>query len=406
MRSKTKQPHYELAQVIEQFGDAYRSTGRVPAHHLRTLQAIEQCRTAALGGHLDYCSACEQLIRVSYNSCRNRHCPKCGGLERELWIQARQSELLPVTYYHVVFTIPSQLNDWCRYNPHFCYHLLFSAAWQTLRTFAADAQYLGASPGATMVLHTWGQNLSLHPHVHAIVPGGGLDQHQRWLSPQRQSGFLFPVQAMSVVFRAIYLKAFMNAWHKGKLILPPGQPTTNHGRIQWRRDRYRQAWLVYAKAPFGGPQAVIEYLGRYTHKVAISNQRIINIEDQRVLFRYKDYRQQGQQKVMALSAVEFLRRFCQHILPPGFRRMRHYGILSNRAKADALAAARKALQQSPIPSPGMTKKQRKVQLIEKMLGRSIHTCPRCGSLDSIEQRPLGLLPPSRAPPKPSAHPYT
>ena len=309
--------------------------------------------------------------------------------------------LLPVTYYHVVFTIPDELNDWCRYNPGFCYDLLFQAAWQTLRTFAADARYLGALPGATMVLHTWGQNLSLHPHVHCIVPGGGLDQKNRWRHPRRRAGFLFPVKAMSQVFRAIFLKTFMAAWQSGALMVPPSQGDTAQQRTQWQRARYRQKWVVYAKAPFAGPEAVIEYLGRYTHKVAISNHRIINIDEQRIQFTYKDYRQQGQRKVMALSGPEFLRRFCQHILPPGFRRMRHYGILSNRAKAKALNAARKALKQPPMPPPALlTKGQLKAQLLEKLLGRPLDTCPHCGSVGSVEQRPFNQLPPSRAPPQP------
>ena len=322
-------------------------------------------------------------------------------MERELWIEARQRELLPVTYYHVVFTIPGEFNDWCRYNPGFCYDLLFQAAWQTLRTFAADAKYLGALPGATMVLHTWGQNLSLHPHVHCIVPGGGLDQKNRWRHPKRRAGFLFPVKAMSQVFRAIFLTKFMAAWQKGALIVPPSQVNTARQRTQWQRARYRQKWVVYAKAPFAGPEAVIEYLGRYTHKVAISNHRITNIDDQRVQFSYKDYRQQGQQKLMSLSGPEFLRRFCQHILPPGFRRMRHYGILSNRAKAKALNAARKALKQLPMPPPVLlTKGQLKAQLLEKLLGRPLDTCPHCGTVGSIEQRPFNQLPPSRAPPQP------
>lgn len=346
-------------------------------------------------------------MRVSYNSCRNRHCPKCGGLERELWIQARERELLPVTYYHVVFTIPAQLNSWCLYNPRFCYDLLFRAAWQTLQAFAKDSKYLGATPGATMVLHTWGQNLSLHPHVHAIVPGGGLDNRGRWKNPKRKSGFLFPVRAMSAVFRAIFLRHFMAAWQAGELLVPPGEPTSAQERIQWRKDRYRQAWVVYAKAPFWpmltkasvGPKSVVEYLGRYTHKVAISNHRILSISDQRVFFRYKDYRNQAKNKTMSLAGVEFLRRFCLHILPPGFRRMRHYGILANRNKAAALRAARRSLHQPEPDRILLTKSERKAALIEELLGRPRNVCPHCGCLDSIVPKPLSWRPPTRAPPQ-------
>ena len=394
----TKPPRYEVAQVIRQFGPAFKARFKVHKQHLRTLQALEQCRTATLGGHIDYCSACEQVVRVSYNSCRNRHCPKCGGLERELWIQARERELLPVTYYHVVFTIPEQLNSWCIYNPNFCYDLLFRAAWLTLQTFAADVKYLGASTGATMVLHTWGQNLSLHPHVHAIVPGGGINQNGKWQASKRKSGFLFPVKAMSAVFRAIFMQSFMQAWENGDLLIPPGQPDAITDRIRWRKDRYNQAWVIYAKAPFCGPSSVVEYLGRYTHKVAISNHRITDITDERVFFRYKDYRQNAESKTMSLTGPEFLRRFCLHILPPGFRRMRHYGILSNRSKANALATARKCLGK-PTPPVALSKKELKVKLLEKLLGRPLDTCPHCGSVGSVVQRPFCELLQTRAPPK-------
>ena len=319
MRDIQKKLHYELADIIKKYGVKYRNRGNVPGHHLRTLSAIERCRTAALGGHRDVCTDCG-VTKISYNSCRNRHCPKCGGLTRELWIADRKRELLPVRYQHLVFTLPDEFNDFCRFNPTFCYDLLFRAAWQTLNTFARDPKWLGACAGASLVLHTWGQNLMLHPHVHCIVPSGGLDANEQWVGPKRtgrKSGFLFPVEAMSKIFRSIFLKEFMAAWRGGRLNPPPSAPTTTKNIVIWRRKRYRQDRVVYAKTPFGGPDAVVEYLGRYTHKTAIPNHRLIDLDGGKVSFHYKDYRDGAKRKSMQLCAVEFLRRFCLHILPTG-----------------------------------------------------------------------------------------
>ena len=399
MDRRAKQPRWEVADVIRRFGKAFRAQGGVCKNHLRTLSALERCRTAALGGHIEACTECG-AVRISYNSCRNRHCPKCGGLQRELWIQARSEELLPVKYYHVVFTIPEQFNEWCLYNPAFCYDTLFKAAWQTLRAFAADAKWLGARPGATMVLHTWGQNLSLHPHAHCIVPGGGLTPQGQWQSPKRAGsrGFLFPVKAMSKVFRAIYLRHFSQAYRQGLLRKPPGLKAPFS---QWRRERFRQQWVVYAKAPFLGPKAVVEYLGRYTHKVAISNHRITNLDKHRVFFRYKDYRQGGKPKNMSLQGTEFLRRFCLHILPQGFRRMRHYGILSNFHKAQALHAARVALKVEPAkPAQKLEPAEQREKVLEQFLGHSPHDCPQCGAKGTILR--VAVIPAScRDPPEPA-----
>jgi len=399
MRNAKKRPNFEVADIIKTYGDQYRATGKVLAHHLRTLSAIERCRTAELGGHVTVCTDCG-ISKTSYNSCRNRHCPKCGGFERELWIEDRKRELLPVRYLHIVFTIPEELNIFCRYDPNFCYSLLFRAAWETLNTFAKDEKWLGARAGASMVLHTWGQNLSLHPHVHCIAPAGGLDADGNWTHPKKggvEKGFLFPVKAMSRVFKAIYLRQFMTAWEAGKLKLPPSTPATKKDITRWRRARYQQAWVVYAKAPFAGPETVVEYLGRYTHKTAISNHRILDIGPDKVSFRYKDYRTGGGQKTMRLAGVEFLRRFCLHILPPGFRRMRHYGILSNFHKAKALAAARASLGVDPASIPAKKPHKERIRdLLEAHLGRPLSDCPDCGAKDSLIRI---LLPPNaRAPP--------
>lgn len=399
MRNADKRPAFEVADIIKKYGDQYRATGKIPAHHLRTLSAIQRCRTAELGGHITVCTDCGSS-KISYNSCRNRHCPKCGGLARELWIEDRRRELLPVHYQHIVFTIPAEFNDFCRYNPSFCYGLIFRAAWKTLNTFAKDKKWLGANAGATMVLHTWGQNLMLHPHVHTIVPAGGLDGAGNWVAPKKghgKAGFLFPVKAMSKVFRAVFLKAFRRAWNDGALVLPPSAPTKKADIRNWLHHRHRQDWVVYAKAPFGGPDSVIEYLGRYTHKTAISNHRLLDLGGGKVTFRYKDYRQNGAQKSMALAGVEFLRRFCLHILPPGFQRIRHYGVLANFHKTRALTTARLSLGVDPESVPEKKPRNARVRdLLEKHLGRPLTDCPDCGAIDSLIRI---LLPPNaRAPP--------
>lgn len=399
MRDAKKRPTFEVADIIKIYGDRFKATGKVPAHHLQTLSAIERCRTAELGGHITVCTDCG-VSKTSYNSCRNRHCPKCGGFERELWIEDRKRELLPVRYQHIVFTIPAEFNDFCRYNANFCYSLLFRSAWKTLDTFAKDKKWLGANAGATMVLHTWGQNLSLHPHIHAIIPTGGLDTDGNWINPQKglqKSGFFFPAKAMSKVFRAIFLREFMKAWLAEQLNPPPSAPTKKKDIDRWRRARYQQDWVVYAKAPFGGPDSVVEYLGRYTHKTAISNHRLINVGPDKVTFRYKDYREKGAQKTMALTGLEFLRRFCQHILPRKFRRIRHYGIFSNTKKAKCLAAARASLNVDPDSIPKKKPRAERIRdLLENHLGRPLSDCPDCGAVDSLIRI---LLPPNaRAPP--------
>lgn len=395
MRQLAERPRYEVADVIRKFGQAFYQSRGLPPRHWQVLAALRDCRTAALGGHIDYCGDCGTVQGVSYNSCRNRHCPKCGGLERELWIAAREAELLPVPYQHIVFTVPAELNDWCRYNPEFCYGLLFRAAWQALSAFAEDRQWLGARAGATMVLHTWGQNLMLHPHVHCIVPAGGLDGQGRWKAPRRRAGFLFPVKALSKVFKSFYLKAFRSAWQQGQLAVPPQIEQAGACPGEWCHQRYGQAWAVYAKRPFATPKTVVEYLGRYTHKVAISNHRILDIGEGSVTFRYKDYRQGGKNKAMKLSGAEFLRRFCLHILPRGFRRIRHYGILASRGKAAALAAARSSL--GAAAPPQRARAELKELLLEQWFGPAPGPCPHCGS--GLPPHRTGFGPQSaRAPP--------
>lgn len=307
---------------------------------LRTLQAIRKCRTAAMGGHIDHCNNpnCGKL-HLSYNSCRNRHCPKCQGHKREEWIRAREADLLDVPYYHLVFTLPAELNQLALYQPKLLYDLLFATAWSTVQTFAADHKYLGAQSGMIAILHTWGQNLSLHPHLHCILPAGGVTPSQKWKQAKGKGKFLFPVKAMSKVFRARMVEQLRKKSDLDQSVFD---------------KLFKYDWVIYAKRPFASPKYVVEYLGRYTHKIAISNHRIISIDEQTVTFKYKDYRQAGKSKTMTLTHAEFIRRFSQHILPKGFTRIRHFGILSSTLKKkilpmlQATIGSLKAADQKPI----------------------------------------------------------
>lgn len=314
-------PAYEVADVLNAHWLEVVRSAHYNSWQLRTLDALRRCRTASLGGHVDLCTSCGH-VRISYNSCRNRHCPKCQQIQRERWIQAREAELLPVTYFHVVFTLPEALNRVCLYEPAKIYKLLFDTAWSVMRSFAHDKKHLGADSGMISILHTWGQNLSLHPHIHCIVPGGGITPSGHWKHTRSQGKFLFPVKAMSSVFRTRFVTSLRNTI--------PGLDKSFYN------DLFKTPWVIYARRPFGGPRQVIEYLGRYTHKIAISNHRITSITDDTVTFRYKDYRDASKNKVMTLDATEFIRRFSLHILPKGFSRIRHYGILSSKRKQKML----------------------------------------------------------------------
>jgi hypothetical protein len=388
-------PRWEIADVLRHFKSRFLEQHPQSAPVQRTLNALERCRTALLGGHVEACDSCG-AIRIAYNSCRNRHCPKCQATEREAWMLARENELLPVSYFHVVFTLPAQLNALAIHEPARCYDLLFDSAWETLQTFARDPKHLGAQTGMTAVLHTWGQNLSLHPHVHCIVPGGGLTKTGQWQHAGRGSErFLFPVKAMSQVYRAIYLRKLR--WHlqRGSLDLP-SELLGKADQKAWMETLYRQKWVVYAKRPFGGPKQVIEYLGRYTHKVAISNHRLLDVSEAGVRFAYKDYRQGGAKKEMTLGGPEFLRRFALHILPPGFRRIRHYGILANSSKIRTLEICRKALGVPDGASVINRTERRRLARLKLLQGRSPDQCPCC---KIGRMAPIGLLPPQRAPPE-------
>lgn len=325
-------PTFEVAQLLQQHWLPVQQSSSYNTWQLRTLNAIRRCRTVALGSHVDGCTSCGHL-RISYNSCRNRHCPKCQGTLREKWIQAREAELLPVPYFHVVFTLPDTLNKLCLYKPAVLYGLLFSTAWSVLNDFAKDHKHLGAQTGMISILHTWGQTLTLHPHLHCIVPAGGLTKDGKWKTAKTNGKYLFPVKAMSKVFRSRFIDAL-----KEQLPDQMDKPFIN--------QLYKHNWVVYAKRPFTGAYSVIEYLGRYTHKIAISNHRITDITSDTVTFRYKDYKHGSVKKEMQLDAMEFIRRFSMHILPKCFVRIRHYGICSSTSK-QACASTIKA-QLPPI----------------------------------------------------------
>jgi hypothetical protein len=320
---------YEVADVLNNHWPQVERHPSINTWQLRTLGAIKRCRTSQMGGHVDACTQCG-TVRVSYNSCRNRHCPKCQGKEKEAWIQKREEELLPVPYFHVVFTLPEQLDQTALYKPKEVYSTLFSAAWDTLKTFASDPKHLGAEGGMIAILHTWGQTLSLHPHLHCIVPGGGITSGDKWKIARSKGKFLFPVKAMSQVFRAKYMELI-----RQKVAMDKDQVN----------NLFKQPWVVFAKRPFANTYCVIEYLGRYTHKIAISNHRIKAIQDSGVTFSYKDYRKGGTQEMMTLEPMEFIRRFSMHILPKAFVRIRHYGILSSTCKKVAIPLIK---QQIPL----------------------------------------------------------
>lgn len=325
---------HSVAQVLETLAGQLRHLV-ANTWQLRTLHALRKCRTALLGGHIDRCDnpACKRL-HLSYNSCRNRHCPKCQGHRREAWIRARESELLNVPYFHMVFTLPHELNKLCLYRANEVYGILFKTAWSVIRDMAANPKFLGARTGMVAILHTWGQNLSLHPHLHCIVPGGGLSPQGKWKHSRNKGKYLFPVKAMSKVFRA----RFVAELRRQKMDVSPEL----YDRL------FSKDWVVYCKRPFFGPGQVVEYLGRYTHKIAISDHRITGIDREHVRFTAKDYRQGGRKHTVKLTLKEFVRRFAMHILPKGFVRIRHYGILASANKKILLPMA-KAQTGAPPP---------------------------------------------------------
>ena len=321
------------------------------------MNSIEQCRTAALGGHMDICPECG-FSKPSYNSCRNRHCPKCQAFAKERWIDARKADLLNVPYFHVVFTVPSELYGTFYANQRLCYDLLFRCVSETLQKLSLDKKYLGAAVGLTAVLHTWGQNLHYHPHIHCIVPAGGLDSLGRWKSAKKK--FFLPVRVLSRKFRGkllAYLKLQISDLSKSLM-----------------DACYKKEWVVYCKPPFRNASCVVEYLGRYTHRIAISNNRIIGLENGQVAFRWRDYKDHNRWKTMTLSADEFIRRFLMHVLPTGFMKIRHFGFLSSRGKHVSLASCKKQTCTAIVNTERLSTEA----LLQKILGRKPTQCPGCG----------------------------
>lgn len=379
-----------MADIFRRYGPGYRMRQRLPLQQLRVMRAIETCRTSALGGHVERCGHC-QYQRISYNSCRNRHCPKCQNVARAKWVERRKGELLPIEYFHVVFTIPKQLHPVALQNQEVVYKILFDCSARTLETIAADPKHLGARIGFFSILHTWGQNLLHHPHIHCVVTGGGLSlDGTSWISCR--PGFFLSVRVLSHLFRRLFLEALEVAFSLGKLYF--------YGDLAASRDSFpplltelgNREWVVYAKPPFGGAQQVIDYLGRYTHRVAISNQRLRDINDDQVVFDYKDYRSGDRYKSrrMTLSADEFIRRFLLHTLPAGFQRIRHCGLLASRNKQKNLLLCRRLLEVATdlLPSPAQI-----AECVRELLSRA-GLCPKCrvGQMIQIEILPANRYP--------------
>jgi hypothetical protein len=372
--------------------------------HQRVLTALEQCRTAALGGHLEQCDHCGHE-RPVYNSCRNRHCPKCQGLARACWLANRQAEVLPVGYFHNVFTLPHELNDLLAANPRRLYNLLFHSAAQTLQAFAADPQYgLGGQLGFTAVLHTWDQKLLYHVHLHCVIAGGALAFDGRQWRPARHN-YLFPVRELSAAFRERYLDGVRQAFTQGELVFPGrlAALATPTAFAAFLEPLAAKDWVVYSQPPFGGPEKVLEYLSRYTHRVALSNSRLRAIADGRVTFTYRDRRDHNRPKEVTVSAAEFLRRFLLHVTPPGLCRMRHYGFLSNRLKEQHLLRCRTLLGQELTPPAA--RPPNAAALLLALTGQEGRRCPQCGqgNLVRVQRLPKEPRPPTEGVAPPAAN---
>jgi Putative transposase/Transposase zinc-binding domain len=390
----------EVADIFRDHGPAWRQdqAGHLSRGQLKVMAAIEQCRTASLGGHVERCPECSHT-RIAYNSCRNRHCPKCQGAVAKQWLAAREADLLEVEYYHVVFTLPAPIGQIAYTNKTVVYGLLFAAAAETLPTIAADPKHLGARIGLTAVLHTWGSALTHHPHLHCIVPGGGIAlDGQRWVACRR--GFFLPVRVLSRLFRRLFCDKLAAAHQAGEL-----QFFAEHAALAqadafaaWLRPLRRSDWVVYAKRPFAGPQAVLAYLSRYTHRVAIANSRLITVDDQGVTFKWKDYRAKGGCRYgnMTLTVAEFMRRFLLHVLPHGFHRIRHYGLLANATRVENLARARALLQTQPPPVLAIPERDADEPVVSAG-PLDWHRCPCCGALMVVIETFARNHPP-RAPP--------
>jgi len=387
----------EIQDILLKYGTDYRRKNKLPLNQLKAMGAIENCRTALLGGHVDECVDCGH-IRISYNSCRNRHCPKCQNMAKEQWLENRKDDLLPVKYFHVVFTIPEEINAIALRNQREIYSILFKSASETLLELARDPKYLGAQLGITTLLHTWGQNLMFHPHLHCIVPSGGLSlDGVRWINSRKK--FFIPVKVLSAKFKGKFLAYLQDAYYKRKLkFIGQISEFLREDIFQcWMQSLREKAWVVYCKPPFKSAEYVLQYLGRYTHRVAISNNRIKFIENGYVTFKWKDYRDKNKEKFMTVTAEEFIRRFLMHILPNRFVKIRHYGILGNRNRKTKLQNC-KRLTGAKVKS--ITEKKLTIEeLLLKLTGKDIRICPCCkkGKMETKKRvQPVICSPPRDA----------
>ena len=387
-------PRLEVADIFRAYGEAYQAAygNQMPLRQKRAMRAIQICRTAALGGHIDICQDCG-VQRNSYNSCRNRHCPKCQFLKTERWIQDRACDLLPTPYFHVVFTLPQDLRPLALRNQKLIYNLLFKAASQSLLELAREPKHLGAQIGITAVLHTWSQTLIDHPHLHCIVTGGGLSRDGHEWKAARGKRFLVPVKALSRLFRGKFLDFLKTHYREGDLVFP-GQIAALETTFQHLLDRlYEMEWNVDIRPPLRSPERVVSYLGRYTHRIAISNCRLVSCEKDQVTFTYRDRRDGNRKKLLTVHVFEFIRRFLLHILPDRFVKIRHYGLLSNRWRAQKLAQCRRLL--GVQPAPAASAKTGWQELLLQVAGIDVSVCPICGG----PMRSAGKIAPGRAPPK-------
>jgi hypothetical protein len=393
-----------MADVLQAFGPAFEEEygHTLSSGQRQAMRAIVRCRTAALGGHVEACDTCGE-VRIAYNSCRNRNCPKCQAAARAAWLDRQAQDLLPVEYFHVVFTLPNAIGPVALQNPRLIYGALFQAAAESLVELAADPRRLGAEIGFLAVLHTWGQTLTLHPHIHCVIPGGGLlPDGQRWISCR--PGFFLSVKPLGQLFRGKFLAIFAQLYTSGLLTLVGGQKELDNPErfAGWIDELRGTDWVVYAKPPFGGPQQVLKYLARYTHRVAISNRRLVGMDDQTVSFQWKDYANGNVSKVMTVDGVEFVRRFLQHVLPTGFVRIRHFGFLANRCRDEKLARCRALLGAQSVPNIEsrdelpieVTITNRAVDGDEGVELKSSRCCPVCrvGQMIVVEMIPRLLMP--------------
>lgn len=381
-----------LQEIIEIHGENYIRNNKLPANVLRALYSIQYCKTASLGGHIYECNECGETT-IAYNSCRNRHCPKCQAYAKELWIYERSKSLLPTHYFHIVFTIPEQLNSLVLFNQKELYSILFTSVSETLLELAKDKKYLGAEIGFTSILHTWGQNLMNHPHIHCIVPGGGLSLDKaKWIKSKKK--FFIPVKVLSRKFRGKFLYYLNTLYLNNKLTFPKSISELGSRNIfnEFKDSLYKKEWIVYSKAPFSSAEYVLQYLGRYTHRVAISDNRIIKVDKNNVSFKWRDYKDNNKQKVMTLKAKEFIRRFTMHILPDRFVKIRHYGILGNRNKQLKFKRCLEIFRVKPIDDEKLSS----AELFFKLTGIKIGMCKVCEKGNLIEKGII--MPRSYSPP--------